>query len=179
MAAGTRFWTLQASGLLLISFATFFPRSPFQEYLFLILFVLSLIVVAGVKKLSPWVRSPIDIPLLSFIVWVLWTVPFATDIGYSFSEWRKFATQVLVYYWALLVMRHSGQVRLPQQILWVAIFGCAFLSAYALSDFVLRGGTWQDRAIRARAPGSDYNWLSTYIVLALPIAVSYVVVTFF
>jgi O-antigen ligase len=170
---------LQASGLLFVSFATFFPPLfHLQEYLFLMLFVVALVAVAGVKGLSPLVRSSIDVPLLSFIGWVLWTVPFATDIGYSFAEWRKLATHALVYYWALLVMRHSGR-RLAQQILWATILGCAFLSAYALSDFVLRGGSWQSRAIRARAPGSDYNWLSTYMVLALPIVISYVVVTSF
>jgi hypothetical protein len=38
----------------------------------------------------------------------------------------------------------------------------------ALVDFI-RGGNWQDRNIRAIVPGSDYNWLSTYLVLAMSI----------
>ena len=173
-----RFWTVQASGLLLVSFATFFPPLyHLQEYLFLMLFVAALVAVAGVERLSPWVRSSTDAPLLSFVLWVLLTVPFATDIGYSFAEWRKFATQALVYYWALLVIRHSGRSRLPQHLLWATILGCTFLSAYALSDFVLRGGTWQGRAVRAGAPGSDYNWLSTFVVLTLPVVVGYLLVT--
>jgi hypothetical protein len=41
--------------------------------------------------------------------------------------------------------------------------------AVALVDFIDRGGNWQDRNIRAIVPGSDYNWLSTYLVLAMSI----------
>ena len=41
--------------------------------------------------------------------------------------------------------------------------------AVALVDFIDRGGNWQDRNIRAIGSGSDYNWLSTYLVLAMSI----------
>ncbi len=41
--------------------------------------------------------------------------------------------------------------------------------AVALVDFIDRGGNWQDRNIRAIVPGSDFNWLSTYLVLAMSI----------
>jgi hypothetical protein len=41
--------------------------------------------------------------------------------------------------------------------------------AVALVDFVERGGNWQERKIRAIVPGSDYNWLSTYLVLSISI----------
>jgi len=41
--------------------------------------------------------------------------------------------------------------------------------AVALVDFIDRGGNWQDRNIRSIVPGSDYNWLSTYLVLAMSI----------
>jgi hypothetical protein len=41
--------------------------------------------------------------------------------------------------------------------------------AVALVDFIDRGGNWQDRNIRAVVQGSDYNWLSTYLVLAMSI----------
>jgi beta-xylosidase len=41
--------------------------------------------------------------------------------------------------------------------------------AVALVDFIDRGGNWQDRNIRAIVSGSDYNWLSTYLVLAMSI----------
>src|SRR4029077_10310020 len=50
------------------------------------------------------------------------------------------------------------------------------LSGFALVDFVLRGGTWRDRLVRAGAPYSDYNWLTTYLVLVIPILIGWVVI---
>jgi heptosyltransferase-3/putative inorganic carbon (HCO3(-)) transporter len=46
------------------------------------------------------------------------------------------------------------------------------LCLYALLDFIDRGGTWSDRLVRARAPSSDYNWLSTYLVIVLPLLIA-------
>ncbi len=43
-------------------------------------------------------------------------------------------------------------------------------------DFVLRGGTWRDRLVRAGAPYSDYNWLTTYLVLVIPILIGWIVI---
>jgi heptosyltransferase-3/putative inorganic carbon (HCO3(-)) transporter len=50
------------------------------------------------------------------------------------------------------------------------------LSGYALVDFILRGGTWRDRLVRAEAPYSDYNWLTTYLVLVIPILIGWIVI---
>ena len=71
--------------------------------------------------------------------------------------------------------------RLPSQVYFLEFdrIGCLDRhgrQAYVLTDFFMRGGSWHGRAIRAGAPGSDYNWLSTYMVLALPIVLSYIVV---
>jgi heptosyltransferase-3/putative inorganic carbon (HCO3(-)) transporter len=46
------------------------------------------------------------------------------------------------------------------------------LCSYALVDFVIRGGSWEDRSIRAGVPSSDYNWLTTYMDIAIPILVT-------
>lgn len=122
-----------------------------------------------VTRSSPWIRTPIDLPLACFLLWVLCTVPFATDPSYSFAEWRKFLTHSLVFYWATLVFHRSGRDLLPTHAILAASVGGALLAAYALLDFVLIGGTWRDRIIRARAINSDYNWLSTYMVLFIPL----------
>jgi O-antigen ligase len=124
---------------------------------------------------SPWVRSPVDLPLGCFLGWVLCTVPFATDVGYSFAEWRKFVAHVLVFYWGLLVFREQGRERLASRVLTAIVLGSAVLSLYALADFFDRGGNWRDRFVRAVAPGSDYNWLSTYMVLSIPVLIGLLV----
>ena len=57
-------------------------------------------------------------------------------------------------------------------MLSAAVLGSMVLSSYALIDFLIRGGTWGDRFIRAGAPHSDYNWLTTYMVLVIPMLVA-------
>jgi putative inorganic carbon (HCO3(-)) transporter len=169
-------WKLQAYGLLGITFVSFFPRLfHFQESAFFFLLAAALC-LAWVEKINPWVRTPIDLPLLGFVGWVLCTVPFATDPAYSFSEWRKLVAQVLVFYWAMFVLRRHRRIELSRQIVWAVVLGSLALSGFALVDFVLRGGTWRNRLIRAGAPYSDYNWLTTYLVLVIPILIGWIVI---
>jgi putative inorganic carbon (hco3(-)) transporter len=169
-------WKLQTYGLLGITFLSFFPRLfHFQEYAFFFLLAVALC-LAWVERINPWTRTSIDLPLLGFVSWVLCTVPFATDPAYSFSEWRKLVAQVLVFYWAMFVLRRYGRIELSRQIIWTVVLGGLVLSGFALVDFVLRGGTWRDRLVRAGAPYSDYNWLATYLVLVIPILIWWVVI---
>ena len=173
--ASAAFWTLQAYGLLGITFLSFFPRLfHFQEYAFFLLLAVALC-LAWVERVNPWIRTPIDLPLLGFVGWVLGTVPFATDPAYSFSEWRKLVAQVLVFYWAMFVLRRCRRIDLSRQIFWAVVLGSLVLSGYALVDFVLRGGTWRDRVVRAEAPFSDFQWLTTYLVLVIPILIGWVI----
>lgn len=231
-----RVWTIQVYGLIVIIFLSFFPTFfRFEEHLFFGLFAVAL-ALCWVERKSPWVRSPIDLPLLLFVGWVLFTVPFAIDPAYSFSEWRKLAAQVLLFYWVLLVLQHSTllpmkahspglkkgwgersggdtpaqrvdnpehmsrrpnssehhemaqrqqvvaeqsgfrnvrqalRLTVIEAVLLAVVLGSSVLSAWSLVDFFERGGTWGDRIVRANAPGSDYNWLGTYAIMALPVA---------
>jgi putative inorganic carbon (HCO3(-)) transporter len=169
-------WKLQAYGLLGITFSSFFPRLfHLQESVFFFLLAVALC-LAWVEKINPWVRTPIDLPLLGFVGWVLSTVPFATDPAYSFSEWRKLVAQVLVFYWAMFVLRSHRRIELSRQVFWAVILGSIVLSGFALVDFVLRGGTWRDRLVRAEASYSDFQWLTTYLVLVIPILIGWVVI---
>jgi heptosyltransferase-3/putative inorganic carbon (HCO3(-)) transporter len=169
-------WKLQAYGLVGITFVSFFPRLfHYQESAFFFLLAVALC-LAWIERISPWIRTPIDLPLFGFVGWVLCTVPFATDPAYSFSEWRKLVAQVLVFYWAMFVLRSHRRSELSRQIFWAVVLGSLVLSGFALVDFVLRGGTWRNRLIRAGAPYSDYNWLTTYLVLVIPILIGWVVI---
>ena len=168
-------WTLQAYGLLGITFSSFFPSLfHFQEYAFFLLLAVGLC-LSWIEKINPWIRTPIDLPLLGFVGWVLCTVPFATDPAYSFSEWRKLVAHVLVFYWAMFVLRRCRRIDCSRQIFWAVVLGSFLLSGFALVDFLLHGGTWRDRLVRAGAPYSDYNWLGTYLVLVTPILIWWVV----
>jgi heptosyltransferase-3/putative inorganic carbon (HCO3(-)) transporter len=84
--------------------------------------------------------------------------------------------QVLVFYWAMFVLRSYRSIELSRQIFWAVVLGSLVLSGFALVDFILHGGTWRDRLVRAGAPYSDYNWLATYLVLVIPILIGWVVI---
>ena len=136
------------------------------------------------------VRTPVDLPLFLLLAWILLTIPFSLNPEYSFVEWRKLVAQCLVFYWAVSVMREISRRQQgernslsckwldviggrshSQNVFLGVLIGTLLLSGFALGDFIDRGGNWQDRNIRAIAPGSDYNWLSTYLVLSTPIVV--------
>lgn len=169
------FWGLQGYVMMAVACASFFPLLfRHQEHTVIILIVLCLGMCA-VEKVNPWVKTPLDLPLWLFIVWVLCTVPFATDPAYSFAEWKKFVAQAGVFYWALLVLSRCRNERLPRLVLQALVLGASLLACYALIEFVQRGGTWRDRYVRAHAFGSDYNWLSTYMVVVIPVAGSLLV----
>jgi len=170
-------WTIESYGLALITFMSFFPRLfHLEELLFFTLLVIAL-GTAWRDGRTMWVRTPVDLPLWLFVGWVLLTIPFATDPAYSFAEWRKVVTQVLVFYWAMLIFRVHNDEVMMRRILAAVVIGTALLCGYALIDFIERGGTWQDRYIRAGAPSSDYNWLSTYVVMVIPFLVAVAVIT--
>jgi heptosyltransferase-3/putative inorganic carbon (HCO3(-)) transporter len=134
------------------------------------------------------IRTPIDLPLCLLLAWILLTIPFSLNPEYSFVEWRKLLAQCLVFYWAVYVIRKlsqrqqgehpslpfqwlegiRGTTHAPNVFLGVLI-GTLLLSGFSLVDFIDRGGNWQDRNIRAIVPGSDYNWLSTYLIISIPI----------
>jgi len=167
---------------------SFFPSFfHVEEILFFILLGLAL-VARWVEGKDLRVRTPIDLPLLLLLTWILVTIPFSLNPEYSFGEWRKLVAQCLVFYWAVSVIREISQrwqedragrffpwLEIlekkchPQIVLLGVLIGTLLLSSFALVDFIERGGNWQDRNIRAIVPGSDYNWLTTYMVLAIPI----------
>lgn len=167
------FWKIQIYGIAVIAFFSFFPALVhLQEYLFLFLLT-AVLGVSCIERVIPGVKTSIDFPIGCFVTWVLCTVPFATDIAYSFAEWRKFVTHVLAFYWATAVFQKQHQKHWQSLMFGAVLAGGLCLAVYAMADFFLEGGSWRySRAVRAGAPSSDYNWLSTYLVLVLPLFVA-------
>ena len=166
---------LQTYGLAAVTFLSFFPSLfRYQERVSILLLLVALC-FAWVKKINPYVRTPLDVPLIAFAGWVLLTIPFAIDPGYSFSEWRKLIAHVLVFYWAMFVLRLNGDSGSARKILFAVVLGSLALSIFALQDFVGRGGSWRDRQVRAGALFSDYNWLTSYLVLVIPVILGWLI----
>src|SRR6059036_1713461 len=67
---------------------------PFRRLLFIerngfIILIVLLVLWCVVNRRHFFLRTPIDLPLLTFIAWVGFTVPFATFPSYSSKEFAK------------------------------------------------------------------------------------------
>jgi heptosyltransferase-3/putative inorganic carbon (HCO3(-)) transporter len=75
----------------------------------------------------------------------------------------------------MFVLRLDADVVPARKALVAIVLGSLALSLFALEDFLIRGGSWRDRLVRAGAPFSDFNWLATYLVLVIPVLIGWLV----
>ncbi len=164
-------WKFQGMGLIFLAFLSFYPAAfHYQEYLFFVL-LFAAIGVAGYQGYPLWIRSPIDLPLALLVGWILITIPFSIDPDYSFAEWRKLVARVLVFYWALLVLKNFAGTDYWRYMVWVILVGGSTVGLYGIWYFIENGGTLLNREIRAQPPFSSSPWLATAMLIALPFAV--------
>jgi len=103
-------------------------------------------------------RTPIDLPLAVFVLWVGLTIPFATYPLYSLQEFGKLLKQPLIFY-AMLFFFHDQAHR--AQVVWPIVGGLFLVSVYGIIGFdeTMRGG------------GSFLTaevWLTTYLIMLIP-----------
>ncbi len=165
-------WQAQGLGLIVLAFLSFYPGAfHYQEYLFFALLVAA-VGVAVCQGSAVWVRSPVDLPVALLVGWILITIPFSIDPATSFAEWRKLVAHVLVFYWALLVLKNRADRDYWRYVIRAMLVGVATMSLYAMMVFLQEGGTLVDRSVRAVAPSSVVGWLGTYVVMMVPFAVT-------
>ena len=165
-------WKLQGLGLILITLLSFNPKLfHLEEYLFFFLLLTSL-GVSVFQGVPFWVRSPIDLPLALLVGWILLTIPFSIDPSYSFSEWKKVAGRILVFYWAMLVLARQIERDFCRRMIHIVVFGALILSFMGIADFIVMGGTLVTRgARRASTFDGHSHWLATYLIMAVPFVV--------
>ena len=112
-----------------------------------------------------FVRTPLDLPIFFFIVWILVTIPFAVDPSYSFAEWRKTLLQILMFYFVVNVVKKEKQVR---QILLAFLLGVTLLSVVGIIDHFARGDSLFDKSSHADSLTSSGQWFSSYLVMGVP-----------
>ncbi|HHZ82488.1 MAG TPA: O-antigen ligase family protein [Nitrospirales bacterium] len=115
-------------------------------------------------------RTSLDVPILVFLGWVLISIVSATDPTYSFAEWLKLLAHVLMFFLAANFISEEGQVK---RILGAFVVGVLLMSIYGIVEFFVADGSlvdqWYERTLRADSLTSEYNWFSTYLMMALPI----------
>ena len=153
---------------MVLGFSFFFVRlNHFSEYVFIGLLVIWIIQNLKYREFQ-WVRTPLDFPILVYLVWILFTVPFAFDSDYSFNEWRKALPRFLLFWFVVNVVRSRRDVR---SILFSCSVGVGLLSFVETVNFFMEGGRFFNLSIRAGSFTGSSQWLSNYLVLGLPLVV--------
>lgn len=168
-------WSILGWGLCLVLILGFSPRLfHFQEYLFFIL-VGGAILLSWRTGRSLWIHTPITIPFLCFLAWIVLTIPFSIDSWGSLKEWQKVVAQFTVFYGTCLIAKEQSEVGFRQFVLLTIGVGTILCCSYSLFDFWDRGGNIWDRNVRAGFPlsnGADFTWLSTNVLIVLPVLVA-------
>lgn len=153
-------------GLMLIAFGLFFVSlNHYTEHAFFIL--LGLWVWTSWKDGTfHWTKSTLDLPIGLFLVWVLVTIPWATDPVYSFHEWRKTIAQILIFYFVINTVKNDDQIA---KVIMGAVAGTVGLSLLESWHFWSKGWSLLDMAVRGGERSGSSQWLSVYSVMGLPL----------
>lgn len=142
---------------------------PFRNLLvierngFLVLMVLLLLWSLSHRRLF-WRPTPLDIPLLAFVGWVAFTIPFSQLPAYSLKEFGKLLQGVLIFYAVLYFLSNEASRR--TLVLFMA--GVTLLvSMYGLSQY----DPTNQQAMMSFL--SSEVWLTTYLVLLIPLCIGF------
>nr|MBI3612706.1 O-antigen ligase family protein [Nitrospirota bacterium] len=149
---------------------------PFKRLLFIerngfIILIVLLVLWCAVNRRHFFLRTPIDLPLIAFVGWVGFTVPFATFPAYSFQEFAKLLQQGLMFYAVVYFFREPIH---KQRMVWMLLGTLALISAYGIWQFDMR--PWMGRDAQG---GREYYLiesflsgdvaLTTYLVMLAPL----------
>jgi hypothetical protein len=150
--------------LIRVVLASYIAVLPFKSLLFIERngFILLLGLLLGwcvTNRRFFYSRTPYDLLLLAFVVWVGLTIPFSVAPSYSLKEYGKLLQQMVVFYAVIYFFRG-----LPyRQILFGLVGVMAIVVAgYGLSQFNLEN----PQAVVSFLPAEV--WLTTFLVMVIP-----------
>lgn len=149
---------------------------PFSPLLFVerngfIILVVLLLLWCAVNRRHFFTRTSVDVPLLAFLAWVAFTIPFAAFPGYSLKEFGKLLQQGLLFYVVVYFFEEeSRKVRL----LRVLVAALLIIAVYGVIEFQGLIGVWtpEERPTYVTSFMGAEVWLSTYLVMLIPVAFS-------
>ena len=117
------------------------------------------------EKSFSHIQTTLDLPILIFIVWIVFTLPFALDPAYSFAEWRKALPRFVIFWFVLQVIKSESQVK---SIIHGFVIGLGTLCLVEVIDFFVIGGSPFSMNIRAGSFFGAHQWLSNYLIIGGP-----------
>lgn len=112
-------------------------------------------------------RTPIDIPNLAFFLWATISTLTAVDPKYSLSQIEgEVGTYLLIFYIALNNITTEEQVK---KLIKSLSLGLLTISSYGIYQFIIFKGSIFSHSVRISSFTSDYNYLSIYLITAVPL----------
>ena len=148
---------------LLIGYAAVLPFTPLlvlERNGFLVLLGLLLLWCVSNRKLF-LTRTPYDVILLSFVVWIGLTLPFSISPLYSLKEYGKLLQQVVIFYAVIYFLRED---RYRRALFYMIGASAVVVAAYGLTQFNLVN----PQAVKSFL--SAEVWLTTFLVMVFPFA---------
>jgi O-antigen ligase len=148
---------------LLMGYVAVLPFTPLlvlERNGFLVLLALLVLWCVSNRKLF-FRRTPFDVILLSFVLWIGLTLPFSISPLYSLKEYGKLLQQVVIFYAVIYFLREDRYRRALFSIIGA---GAIVVAAYGLTQFNLAN----PQAVKSFL--SAEVWLTTFLVMVFPFA---------
>ncbi|MDP3296466.1 MAG: O-antigen ligase family protein [Thermodesulfovibrionia bacterium] len=112
-------------------------------------------------------RTPLDFPNLAFFLWATLSSITAVDPEYSLSQIKgEVGTYLLIFYVTLNNITTEEQVK---RLIKSLSLGLLIMSSYGIYQFIIFKGTLVSSSVRISSLTSDYNYLATYLIIAVPL----------
>ncbi len=135
------------------------------------LFAIAILGWVGRSSTEPgwrWVKTPVDIPLLLFVLWSVVALVTALDVSYSAREIKnELVANGVMFVLAVSAVRREGALDV---LAWAMSLAGLVMGAKALFEYDWQWAVVIARGARTSSFTSDPIFLSSYLVLAIPVA---------
>lgn len=113
-----------------------------------------------------WIKTPLDLPIALFLIWILVALPWAADPGYSFAEWRKTVAKIFMFYFVVQAIKSQHSTN---RIILSILAGVVVVSLLEVGYFFQRGGEIFHLSNRGGFLTGSSQWLSVFVVMGFPV----------
>jgi O-antigen ligase len=114
--------------------------------------------------------TPINLPLFLFSGWVILSLVTATKFTYSlFQIKNELLTHLLIFFSVIFFIRDRKDIKKLLLFLYLGLF---IICVFGVYEFWDRGGSFLDRSVRIGSLTPDYIYLSTYLLLSIPMTLT-------
>ena len=106
-----------------------------------------------------YVRTPYDMLLLAFVVWVGLTIPFSVSPSYSVKEYGKLLQQMVVFYSVIYFLKPQLYRRTLLGVVGIMAF---IIAGYGFSQFNFN----DSQLVHSFLPAEV--WLTTFLIMVIP-----------